>query len=228
MGSSKDGGGGSDKLGVAERKELDGMRETLFKDVDEMIATRLPAKIMGLTKVLEESKAKRDAGDFSWKEEDLRRYAENPDERVPVNETVRDNIIVLKNEIIDLLNQLEQLRLWVRLCMPRIEDGNNFGVEVQTEVVSMLTQLYSSGLSFLHNLTLFFSKRAKLITNMRKRPNVHEYAVAVRDLDDKQFVNTVQSCCDLRNHYVYIYDKIVKNREKLQRPKGNASSITMY
>merc|ERR1711983_78075 len=44
----------------------------------------------------------------------------------------------IKPEIWSLLDAINTLRMWVILLIPKIEDGNNFGVEVQEETLGEL------------------------------------------------------------------------------------------
>lgn len=37
-------------------------------------------------------------------------------------------IDILKKELLDMGDMISQLGIWVKLNIPRIEDGNNFGV----------------------------------------------------------------------------------------------------
>mmetsp|Transcript_17199 Transcript_17199/g.21186 ORF Transcript_17199/g.21186 Transcript_17199/m.21186 type:complete len:92 (-) Transcript_17199:958-1233(-) len=85
----------------------------------------------------------------------------------------------------------------------------------------MLSRGRVSGLSVLQVVSKYYSRRAKLLSDMRKRPNIEEYASAAKDLDERQFIHLAQSVCDLRNNYALLYDKITKNKEKLVKPKSS-------
>ena len=47
------------------------------------------------------------------------------------NSDVQALVSVVGDEIAQLLSALQQLQLWIQLQVPKVEDGNNFGVEVQ-------------------------------------------------------------------------------------------------
>ena len=150
---------------------------------------------------------------------------------VPCNAGVRQLLATLKAEILELVSALTTLRFFVRLCMPRIEDGNNFGVGVQEELLGMLNSGRVSGLSVLKTVARYFFNRGKILTDIKKNPDVPDFVCHLRDLDEQQYVNLVTSVSDLRNNYTMLYDKLVKNEEKLLRPKGSQSSaaaMAMY
>ncbi|VFV17637.1 proteasome activator complex [Lynx pardinus] len=63
----------------------------------------------------------------------------------PVN--CNEKIVVLlqrlKPEIKDVIEQLNLVTTWLQLQIPRIEDGNNFGVAVQEKVFELMTALHT-------------------------------------------------------------------------------------
>ena len=145
----------------------------------------------------------------------------NQKEEVPTNAAVEQVNEVMKKEILTMVRDLSLLRLWLRLNQPRIEDGNNFGVAVQEEVLSMLNSGRISGLAVLGLVSKYHFARGKRLTQMRKHANIEDYYNAARDMDEKQFINLCQSVYDLRNNYALLHDKITKNKEKLLKPKGD-------
>ncbi len=44
----------------------------------------------------------------------------------------------LKKEVMELVEMLNTVKIWIQLNIPKIEDGNNFGVSIQEETVSEL------------------------------------------------------------------------------------------
>jgi proteasome activator subunit 2 (PA28 beta) len=49
-------------------------------------------------------------------------------------------IAVLKAEILQLIEFIGTVKIWIQLNIPRIEDGNNFGVSIQEETVNELSR----------------------------------------------------------------------------------------
>ena len=51
------------------------------------------------------------------------------------------------------------LEQWIRVQVPKIEDGNNFGVSVQRDVVESIEELSSSMVTALNRLLRYFEER---------------------------------------------------------------------
>eukprot|EP00727_Mastigamoeba_balamuthi_P012704 m51a1_g8056 putative proteasome activator complex subunit 3 isoform x2 (293) ;mRNA; r:122879-123898 len=127
----------------------------------------------------------------------------------------------LKRELVEMIEAMNTVKVWIQLNIPRIEDGNNFGVNIQEETVSELGRAEDAGFAALENVTKYYLSRAKLVTKVHKYPGVEDYLRAVVELDQKQYTNLRLSVLDLRNNYGIIYDLIVKNLEKIQSPRGS-------
>lgn len=52
---------------------------------------------------------------------------------------------------------LAQVKMWVQLLIPRIEDGNNFGVSIQEETVAELRTVEGEAASYLDQISRFNS-----------------------------------------------------------------------
>lgn len=46
-----------------------------------------------------------------------------------------------------------QVKMWVQLLIPRIEDGNNFGVSIQEETVAELRTVEGEAASYLDQIS---------------------------------------------------------------------------
>jgi len=145
-----------------------------------------------------------------------------------MNQEVTQFMGKLKVEIFELLDLLNTLRMWVQLNIPKISDGNNFGVSVQEEIVSMLKSGRLSGLGVLDRTVKYFATRGKLLTKVKKYPNVEDYRRSVEELDDKEWIILRTCCLDLRNNYATLYDMIKKNITKIKKPRGDGNHQSMY
>uniref|UniRef100_A0A7S3PIM3 Proteasome activator PA28 C-terminal domain-containing protein n=1 Tax=Aplanochytrium stocchinoi TaxID=215587 RepID=A0A7S3PIM3_9STRA len=200
-------------------KDLKLFKSDIERDATTIVFESLPKKVLLLDKLFHQTEAGRLKAEY--KVEPFPTPAVLPTGVIPVNSRIREIIDQIKAEICDMISDLSTLRAWIRLNTPKIEDGNNFGVEVQEEILTMLSRGRVSGLSVLQVVSKYYSRRAKLLSDMRKRPNIEEYASAAKDLDERQFIHLAQSVCDLRNNYALLYDKITKNKEKLVKPKSS-------
>ncbi|VDK71971.1 unnamed protein product [Cylicostephanus goldi] len=126
--------------------------------------------------------------------------------------------------------------MWITLLIPRIEDGNNFGVSIQEETLGEVRNVESEAASFLDQMSRYFTSRAKLLTKIAKYPHVDDYRRAILDMDEKQFINIryiflLIFLCDsarsrlvvleMRNHFSTLYDIITKNIEKIKKPRNS-------
>jgi len=140
--------------------------------------------------------------------------------RVPCNKVILELLAIIKREILELIEMINTVKIWIQLNIPRIEDGNNFGVSIQEETVSELSRAEDSGFAVLESMTKYFVTRAKLVTKVIKHPTIEDYKQCVLELDDKEFVNLRFCALDLRNNYAILHDIIIKNLEKLKTPRS--------
>jgi len=147
---------------------------------------------------------------------------------VPSNKVILDLLAIIKREILELIEMINTVKIWIQLNIPRIEDGNNFGVSIQEETVSELSRAEDSGFAVLESMTKYFVTRGKLVTKVLKHPNIEDYRQCVLELDDKEFVNLRFCALDLRNNYAILHDIIIKNLEKLKTPRSSNHMAAIF
>jgi len=140
---------------------------------------------------------------------------------VPSNPIILGILGFLKKEIVELIETINTVKIWIQLNIPKIEDGNNFGVSIQEETVSELARAEDSGFAVIENMTKYFISRAKLVSKVLKYPSVEDYKQSIVELDEKEFINLKLCCLDLRNNYAILYDMITKNLEKIRTPRSS-------
>lgn len=111
--------------------------------------------------------------------------------------------------------------------IPRIEDGNNFGVSIQEEALNEVRTVESEAASFYDQMSRYFLSRAELIVKAAKFPHVEDFRRAIIDVDEKQFFNIRIVLMETRNHIATLYDLINKNYEKIKKPR-NSNNEHMY
>ncbi|XP_067932016.1 proteasome activator complex subunit 3-like isoform X2 [Watersipora subatra] len=111
------------------------------------------------------------------------------------------------------------IKMWIQMNIPRIEDGNNFGVSIQEEALAEARQVEGDAATYLDALTRYFVHRAKLCAKLAKYPHLDDYRRAVQELDEKEFITLRLVCAELRNHYAGLHDIIMKNLDKIKRPR---------
>ncbi|GJJ09795.1 hypothetical protein Clacol_004019 [Clathrus columnatus] len=115
----------------------------------------------------------------------------------------------------------DKVKLWVSLAMPKIEDGDNFGVQIQEEVLSELHRSQESGYNLRDNARTSYLQRAKICSKLVKYPNIEDYAMALKEHDAKQLYMARQHLVDIKNIYAVLTDVIHKNIQKIRSPRGN-------
>jgi len=138
---------------------------------------------------------------------------------VPANKAITDLEEVLQKEILEMSEMINSLNIWVKLNVPRIADGNNFGVEVQEEITEILEGAESSGYQILDSFTQYHQTRADFITKVIKYPGIADYRKALNELDEKTYIKTSLLACELRNDYITLYDMLAKNLDTLITPR---------
>ena len=140
---------------------------------------------------------------------------------MPSNRLVVESTDFLRKELLEVIDNFDTVKLWIQLNIPRIEDGNNFGVSVQEDTVSEVSRAEDNAFALLEVITKYYIARAKLVTKCFKYPNLADFETAVSEVDQKQYLNTVLSVVDLRNNYALIYDMVIKNMDKLENPRSS-------
>uniref|UniRef100_A0A6U5BLX5 Proteasome activator PA28 C-terminal domain-containing protein n=1 Tax=Hemiselmis andersenii TaxID=464988 RepID=A0A6U5BLX5_HEMAN len=140
-----------------------------------------------------------------------------------VNDFVVSQQNLLKKEIQICLSHVTKVKIWIQLNIPKVEDGNNFGVSVQEETVNELSRAEDTSFALLDSMNKYFMTRAKLVSRVVKYPGLRDYTVSVQEIDRKERINMSLSLNDLRNNYAIMYDTITKNLEKINNPRSQQS-----
>lgn len=67
--------------------------------------------------------------------------------------------------------------MWILFLIPRIEDGNNFGVSIQEDILGEIRTVEVEATTYFDQVSRYFLNRAKIVTKIAKYPHV------VRQLD---------------------------------------------
>mmetsp|Transcript_6306 Transcript_6306/g.20165 ORF Transcript_6306/g.20165 Transcript_6306/m.20165 type:complete len:266 (-) Transcript_6306:129-926(-) len=142
------------------------------------------------------------------------------DQVVECNQIIFRQQTLLKGEIQQCLSMLVKVKVWIQLNIPKVEDGNNFGVGVQEETVNELSRAEDACFNSLESMNKYLFARGKLISRFLKYPGIQDYRLSVRDLDRKERAALCVSLTDLRNSYFTIHDSICKNLDKIKLPRS--------
>ncbi|KAG9390402.1 subunit of proteaseome activator complex [Carpediemonas membranifera] len=144
------------------------------------------------------------------------------------NESFIELLAQMKAQVHDLLEIVGHAKMWIQLNIPRIEDGNNFGVSIQEETVAELSRAEDAVLGLLDGSFKFLVQRGRLVAKIIKHPEVEDYIRALVEMDEKELLNFRINYNDLKNNYQVLYDILLKNMDKIRKPRGTTSSDAYF
>ncbi|XP_013786321.1 proteasome activator complex subunit 3-like isoform X1 [Limulus polyphemus] len=150
-----------------------------------------------------------------------------PSGSTAANRFISEMIDVVKPRVKDLVEDTNKLKMWIQFMIPRIEDGNNFGVSVQEDTLGEIRTVESEGASYFDQLSRYYMTRAKIVSKVAKYPYIEDYRRTVDELDEKEYIGLRLVLSEVRNHYATLHDVITKNMEKIKRPR-TSNSEAMY
>ncbi|XP_070135478.1 proteasome activator complex subunit 3 [Drosophila bipectinata] len=144
-----------------------------------------------------------------------------PSGTVPCNKPLCDMIKVVKPIIRKLVEDSNLLKMWISFMIPKIEDGNNFGVSIQEDTLAEIQTVESEAAAFFDQISRYFLSRAKVVSKVAKYPHIDDYRRAVVELDEKEYLSLWLVVCEVRNRYSSLHDIVIKNLEKLKKPRSS-------
>jgi len=150
-----------------------------------------------------------------------------PTAPVTCNAVLSSQIEIVKPYIRDLAENANLLKMWITFLIPKVEDGNNFGVEIQEGILGEIELVERDANVFNQSIASYHINRGKAISKAIKNPLMNDYKRVVAELDEKEFMVLRMTLLEIRNHYAVIYDLIGKNWEKIIRPR-NSNAANLY
>ncbi|GJQ71678.1 hypothetical protein Trydic_g11373 [Trypoxylus dichotomus] len=143
---------------------------------------------------------------------------------VPTNKHILDLAVAVKPHIRSLIEDANLLKMWITVMIPKIEDGNNFGVSIQTGTLAEIQSIETGTSAFLDQISKYYVARGKLVSKVRKYPHVDDYRHAVKELDEKEYLSLCLMMVEIRNHYCSLHDIVTKNFDKIKTPRVTNAS----
>ncbi|KAJ8413242.1 hypothetical protein AAFF_G00092380 [Aldrovandia affinis] len=144
---------------------------------------------------------------------------------IACNERVESLLKEIKPHIQTLKEKLNTVSMWVQLQVPKIEDGNNFGVAVQEKVFELLTSTRTKIEGFQTQISKYYSERGDAVAKASKQPHVGDFRQLVHELDQHQYCELRIVVLEIRNTYAVLYDIINKNYDKIKKPRGDSKAL---
>lgn len=170
-------------------------------------------------------KEKEAKGEETGKKKDDEEDKAPPCGPISSNEKILTLLSRVKPEIREVKEKLNLVCMWVQLQIPKIEDGNNFGVAVQEKVFELMTGIRTKLESFQTQISKYFLDRGDAVAKAAKQPHVGDYRQLVHELDEAQYAEVRVMAMEIRNTYAILYDIVMKNSEKIIKPRGEDKAL---
>ncbi|KPP76163.1 proteasome activator complex subunit 3-like, partial [Scleropages formosus] len=113
------------------------------------------------------------------------------------------------NKLVDLIEKVKpEIRTLIEKCNTE-------------ETVAELRTVEGEAASYLDQISRYYITRAKLVSKIAKYPHVEDYRRTVTEIDEKEYISLKIIVSELRNQYVTLHDMILKNIEKIKRPRSS-------
>ncbi|KAA3678454.1 proteasome activator subunit 3 (PA28 gamma) [Paragonimus westermani] len=215
----------------------DHLRAYFTREAEERLQDGIPSKIREIDDLLREPlfdlnmglrRVRICAEDIATKLEGAIREADSDQPRpLPLpfltNEIMEEAYTAVRPFVLQLIEDTQILRMWIQLSIPRIEDGNNFGVSVQEEVIMETAKAELDASAMLDFFGDYLMYRAKVASKVCKWPTITDYRRALTDADEGAFIRLRMNARDIRNHYSRLYDIYHKNALKLRSPRNETN-----
>ncbi len=212
---------------------FDAFKQRVSKQSKRFACIVFPDKILKLSKKKEDMEQKKYLYTFHPPKayslpfsEAMQKGEENLDsrDRIPCNIEILHVMEMLKKEVMELIDMLSTMKIWVRLSRPKFEDGNNFGVNVQNDVLTSIATGAMSARNMLSQFHQYYVRRASFMRRCEKYPSIEDWRESVVISDEKQYDEAINVIGDLQQLYLTLYDRLMKNWKMVTMPKGRERS----
>ncbi|KAF6719991.1 Proteasome activator complex subunit 2 [Oryzias melastigma] len=236
------------KICSASAVKVENFRQTLYQEAENLFSNRIPQKILQLDVLLRDdsfniSDSLRAQLDIpipdppSPEEEEMETDKDEDSEKkkkkapkcgfIKGNEKIMTLLERVKPEIVALRETIIIVSCWIQHLIPKIEDGNDFGVAIQEKILERIAAVKTKVDGFQTNINKYFSERGDAVAKASKETHVMDYRSLVHEKDGAIFSELRVIILDIRGFYAELYDIINKNLEKVTNPKGEEKS-SMY
>ncbi|KAL1497768.1 hypothetical protein ABEB36_008670 [Hypothenemus hampei] len=198
-----------------------------FNDVHQDLNIPIPDPIL-LNSHTELPPAKKTKYDNSFSKDSGCKVLVLPNGSVPNNKHIVELTETVKPHIRKLVEDANLMKMWISFMIPKIEDGNNFGVSIQEDTLAEIQSVESEAAGYFDQMSRYFVSRAKVISKVAKYPHIDDYRRAVQELDEKEYLSLWLTITEIRNRYCTLHDMVVKNLDKIKKPRSLNATESLY
>ncbi|XP_053114826.1 proteasome activator complex subunit 2 [Hemicordylus capensis] len=218
------------------REKMGLFKESLYKEGEEFLSKFLPAKILQLDQFLrDDSMNVKDLAalrtpldipipDPPPKDDEMETEKETKEPPkcgyLKGNEAIISLLDQVKPEVREFKEKCILVTTWIQYMIPKIEDGNDFGVAVQEKVLERITALKTKAEAFQTTIAKYFLERGDAVAKASKDTHVMDYRCLVHERDEAVYREIQTMVLDIRGFYAELYHILSRNLEKLTNPKG--------
>ncbi|KAI1888855.1 hypothetical protein AGOR_G00173070 [Albula goreensis] len=231
------------KLSKENAVKVDNFRQSLYQQAEDLFSNRIPLKIIQLDNLLKADELS--VTDLSAlhapldipipdppapEEEEMETDKDDEEEKkkkkppkcgfIKGNENIVKLLDRVKPEIRALKETCIMVSCWIQHLIPKIEDGNDFGVAIQEKILERIAAVKTKVEGFQTNINKYFSERGDAVAKASKDTHVMDYRSLVHEKDEAVYSEIRVIVLDIRGFYAELYDIISKNLEKVTNPKG--------
>lgn len=186
-----------------------------MQNAEELLVDGFPTKVMVLNTLLMSKEFTNKNFNFEY-------------DIIESNAQISFKIDAIKPLIRQLFEDVNLLKMWINLIIPKIADGHNFGVEIQLETLNEIKAVEKKAAAYFNQISHYFKLRADLISAAEYKPDIQDYTRAVQETDENEFFNMTLMLREIQNHYTSLHDMISKNIEKLKKPRPSSFEHILY
>ncbi|XP_050310296.1 proteasome activator complex subunit 3 isoform X2 [Anthonomus grandis grandis] len=206
-------------------------KNRLFTEVHQDLSIPYPDPIV-LNKNSDLPPAKKTKYDHSLSSNDSSKESSKmmvlPSGSVPTNKNLVELVETVKPQIRKLMEDSNLMKMWISFMIPKIEDGNNFGVSIQEDTLAEVQSVEAEAAAFFDQISRYFISRGKLISKVAKYPHIDDYRRAVQELDEKEYLSLWLMLSEIRNRYCALHDIVLKNIDKIKKPRSSNATESLY
>lgn len=230
------------KISKAGAGKVEKFRQSLYNEAENLFSNHIPLKIVQLDALLrDDALSLTDMTSLQApldipipdppapEDEEMETDKNEDDEKkkkapkcgfIKGNEKIQVLLERVKPEIVAFRETIIAVSCWIQHLIPKIEDGNDFGVAIQEKILERIAAVKTKVDGFQTNINKYFSERGDAVAKASKETHVMDYRSLVHDKDEAIYSEIRVIVLDIRGFYAELYDIISKNLEKVTNPKG--------